>query len=781
MKRIGITSLAWSAVLLFIVAGAAIATPLINGATIETRTFNDCGLSTLTTSNNYPASIEITDVMDPLCVGFANLHSFSFSADGGGTAAVFNNNSNFRFSADFKIDGPGEGEGGLRISPWYGKFVDGRFMANATTGEIACFGGALPFYTFTAAPHGITYTKGTTIHLEVTYRANDLFTGDPASIQYRVIYNGNTYDSPELPFGIQNVNECDPNGLFGMLNDGRAGGYFQPRANTGASLTATWSNIQFACLPSDGTPVANGATVETRTFNDCPLSTVTTSNNYPNSIEITDVMDPLCVGFANLHSFSFSEDGGTTAAAFNNNSDFRFGADFKIDGPGEGEGGLRISPWYGKFVDGRFMANATTGEIACFGGALPFYTFTAAPHGITYTKGTTIRLEVTYRANDLVQLNPATIQYRVIYNGNTYDSPVLPFGKQNAGECNPNGLWGMLNDGRAGGYFQPRANTGASLTGTWSNITYTLLAASVDLTFEPGTLNLKSHGKWVTAYLEPAAPYTAGDIDASSLQLNGVAVDPAAPTSIGDNDSDGIPDLAVKFSRSDVAALLAEGQSVDVTVVGSIGGQCFSATDQIKVKSKVLDSPAAGSVYAPGSTVDVSWDKDFDADAVDIVSSYDDGLSWNVVAQAVSNSGRYRWTAPAVSTARARIGVVVIGGSDESGFVATAELGESGAFAIGSTTGVGEGGALEFAMPRIAPNPTRNEFTVSFVLPSGKAASLAVYDVSGREVASRQVGMLGAGQHAVTFGRRETLRAGVYQVRLTQDGRSLTRRAIVVQ
>jgi hypothetical protein len=33
-----------------------------------------------------------------------------------------------------------------------------------------------------------------------------------------------------------------------MLNEGRAGGYFQPRANTGASLTATWSKIEFSSL-----------------------------------------------------------------------------------------------------------------------------------------------------------------------------------------------------------------------------------------------------------------------------------------------------------------------------------------------------------------------------------------------------------------------------------------------------------------------------------------------------------------------------------------------------
>src|SRR5262245_38116323 len=170
MKRILGFSPPWPAVLattlLFLSHGAAFATPSVNGAVITTRTFNDCPISTVSTTNNYPTSVSITDVMDTLCVGFANLHSWSFSADGGSTAAVFNNNSNFHFGADFEIDGAGEGEGGLRISPWYGQFVDGRFMANATTGEIACFGGALPFYSFTVN-HGLHYTRGTTIHFEM--------------------------------------------------------------------------------------------------------------------------------------------------------------------------------------------------------------------------------------------------------------------------------------------------------------------------------------------------------------------------------------------------------------------------------------------------------------------------------------------------------------------------------------------------------------------------------------------------------------------------------------
>ena len=111
MMRRGIPIFSWSAVLLLAVATAAVATPAPNGATIETRTFNDCPVSTITTVNNYPSSISITDVMNPLCVGFANLHSWTFSADGGSTPAVFNSNSNFRFAADFVISGAGEGEG----------------------------------------------------------------------------------------------------------------------------------------------------------------------------------------------------------------------------------------------------------------------------------------------------------------------------------------------------------------------------------------------------------------------------------------------------------------------------------------------------------------------------------------------------------------------------------------------------------------------------------------------------------------------------------------------
>jgi len=772
MKRIGFTSLAWSAVLSVVLVGAAFATPLINGASIETRTFNDCPLSTLTTSSNYPASVEITDEMSGLCVGFANLHSFSLSSDGGASAAVFNNNTNYRLAADVTISGAGEGEGGLRISPWWSQYVDGRFMINATSGEIACFGGRVPFYTFTGA-YGLHYVKGSTVHMEVTYLSNGLSSSAPATIQYRLTQGGITYESPVLNFDMANPAEDPPHGLWGMLNDGRVGGYFQPRANSGAALTANWSNIDYTIL---GTPAANAATIETRTFNDCPLSTLTPVNNYPSLVSITDEMSPLCVGFANLHSWSFSEDGGASAAVFNNASKFRFGADVTISGAGEGEGGLRFSPWYGKFVDGRFMINATSGEIACFGGRLPFYTFTGA-YGLHYVKGTTVHMAMAYRPNGLSSTSPATIQYSLTMGGTTYNSPQLPYDMANENEDPPYGLWGCLNDARAGGYFQPRANSGAALTCAWANITYSQCTTDLDFTFDPQTINLNSHGKWVTVYLEPAA-----GINVSSLRLNGtVAVDPDAPTSVGDVDSDGIPDLMVKFPRADVVATLSAGNAINVSVAGDVGSDCFQSSDVIKAKSKTLASPAGGSIQAPASQANVDWNKDVDdPSTVDIIASYDNGQNWSVVAQNLNNNGHYRWTVPVIYSQNARVAVVKLGTPDAGGLVTTGEYGESGAFAISSPTGVGDDD-IAFAIRGVQPNPAKGPFSVTFSLPNNKPARLAVYDVTGREVASREGGGMGAGRHVTTFGGREKMRAGVYMVKLTQQNQSLKTRVVVIE
>ena len=243
-------TLAGAALVLIALAGLApesgAASPIPNSAVIRTRIFNDCPTSTITTVNNYPAEIVIDDALD--CTsGFANLHNWRFSSDGS-NPLVFNNGDGFRFCADLLITGTGHGEAGLQISPWWSQDVDGRLNVRTTDGEIACFGGRLPFYNFTAS-HGINYTKGNTIHVEIRYEPNGLSQADPGTIQFTVGYLGQTYSSGVLAFDQGNPNE--PYGTWGILNDARVGGHTQPfiQANP-SNLRAGWTNICYEDLGS---------------------------------------------------------------------------------------------------------------------------------------------------------------------------------------------------------------------------------------------------------------------------------------------------------------------------------------------------------------------------------------------------------------------------------------------------------------------------------------------------------------------------------------------------
>ncbi len=258
MKRIGYCLLTLAA--LAVMVGAANATPTINGAAINERVFNDCPFSTPSITNNYPSSIVISDAIAAnSCGGWANLHAWSFSADGGANAAVFDNNSCFSFGCDLVITGNCQVEAGIRISPWWSKYADGRINVRIPDGEIAAFGGRMPFISWTNPglppnlnPWGaaLHYVAGDPIHLEMHYDANSLSSSDPGAVMYVVVYGGNTYATPWLLLDQGNPAEDPPYGLWGMLNDGRVGGLFQ--IDNGASPisqakngTATFTNIQY--------------------------------------------------------------------------------------------------------------------------------------------------------------------------------------------------------------------------------------------------------------------------------------------------------------------------------------------------------------------------------------------------------------------------------------------------------------------------------------------------------------------------------------------------------
>jgi hypothetical protein len=222
------------------------------------------------------------------------------------------------------------------------------------------------------------------------------------------------------------------------------------------------------------TEVPTTAAVFERVFNDCPISILEVDNSYPTLISISDTKSNCGGGFANRHCWRFSQNGTDPQLFFNNNG-FSFGADVTARGAGEGEAGLQISPWWSQLVDGVFNIRTTDGEIACFGGRLPFYSFTAA-QAVTYTKGDMIHMEMEYLPNGLSEANPATIEYRLDYGGMMYTSGPLPFDMGNPDENPPYGLWGMLNEATAGGHVQVFLQEGpddANLTVLWENITFT--------------------------------------------------------------------------------------------------------------------------------------------------------------------------------------------------------------------------------------------------------------------------------------------------------------------
>lgn len=233
-------------VVLFAAAGlcaAALATPIIDSAVINTRIWNDAGYSTVTTGNLYPSDLWIRDEgLDQ--TGWANRHNFRLSANGGISEAVFMNADGFEFAADVTITGTANIEGGLNLSPWWSQQVDGVFMLNTETGEVSVWGGRLPFFSFTSE-FGITYTKGDTVRLGLAYDPHSLTETDPGTIQYTYIDGGgNVYTSPVLAFDMGNPAEDPPYGLWGILNDARLGGYFMPKVNSG--IPGNWGEIHFS-------------------------------------------------------------------------------------------------------------------------------------------------------------------------------------------------------------------------------------------------------------------------------------------------------------------------------------------------------------------------------------------------------------------------------------------------------------------------------------------------------------------------------------------------------
>ncbi len=115
------------------------------------------------------------------------------------------------------------------------------------------------------------------------------------------------------------------------------------------------------------------------------------------------------------------------------------------------------------------------------------------------------------------------------------------------------------------------------------------IPATVDI--DPDSLNLRSRGRWITAYIELPEGYDVNDINVSTILLNDTVPAELHPTEVGDYDDDGIPDLMVKFDRDEVISYIQSNLNTrervctaTLTITGKLyDGTPFQGRDSIRV------------------------------------------------------------------------------------------------------------------------------------------------------------------------------------------------------
>ncbi len=122
---------------------------------------------------------------------------------------------------------------------------------------------------------------------------------------------------------------------------------------------------------------------------------------------------------------------------------------------------------------------------------------------------------------------------------------------------------------------------------------------------------------------------------------------------------------------------------------------------------------------------------------------------------------------------------------------ATVAAGQRYAYRLGSYTGSQEEFSetvwaivpndLMFALHGAQPNPATGPLAVSFSLASNASARLELINVAGRLMYSKEVGDRGPGRHTVPLDLSQKLDAGVYFLKLTQNGKSLKAPVTVVR
>lgn len=196
-----------------------------------------------------------------------------------------------------------------------------------------------------------------------------------------------------------------------------------------AAITSALATAQLSTL--------NSTRLETRYYNDIPGSLLTFGNTWP-TVFFDDANVSAPTGFANRHIWTVSNDNGLTSYLFQGTDSFTITTQVKltVDGTQNKEAGIVF------YNDGNgdhifLVKTGNNGEVACFAGGFPFFSFTSN-YNDHYVTGTTVPMSITYfQDTDNI--------YKVIYRYKNHFSGALPW-------ANVEGM--LLPNTRIGGYLQ---------------------------------------------------------------------------------------------------------------------------------------------------------------------------------------------------------------------------------------------------------------------------------------------------------------------------------------
>jgi subtilisin family serine protease len=299
-----------------------------------------------------------------------------------------------------------------------------------------------------------------------------------------------------------------------------------------------------------------------------------------------------------------------------------------------------------------------------------------------------------------------------------------------------------------------------------------------DADVDPSTLNLSSNGKWMTGMVELLPGYDPADVLVETVLFNGfVPADVAHYSFTEDFNENGINDLMFKFSRSEIEAILAEGESVEVVITGEIRDVTyFVARDTIRVIQPTMAMPNGGEVFYVNQPVTVSWSdpEGWNVDHADLYYTVDGGISWETLAAGLTGN-TCTWTAPQVTTGQARVRVFVfdnrgVMGYDSSDAFFTVTDNLSAVDTIIPET---------YALRGAYPNPFNPKTTISYDLPHEGMTKLAIYDTRGRLVRTLVSQPMSVGRHEVTWlgddNQGRQMASGLYYYRIESGGFTATK------